>query len=609
MSLTLLSGYYRCRRTGNEIHGEAKLHPDVPRLGPYRQSNAATPLNAFPIGYFLSRFLAVLLTLLIAIAAVLPGHAIAKIYYVDAKKGDDTWPGDEDKPLRSIARASELLVAGDKALIREGVYHEQIMGGRSGTREEPIVYEGVSRSKVILRGSVHVTDWERNGNVWVKRGIDFKTSANAFVMVDEKKMLKRTESLRGLVKGTFHLAADGSYTIRLWNDEDPNRHHRVEVYKLDFAFNSGDEWGGTAKKWIILRNLTLEKYGTYGISTDCKHPGDNSHWELDRITVRYNNAEGVFHCLDDWFVHDCCFVRNLGHGCQLNGARIRFTRNFCAQNEWFGVTDDGGCGILIGPDATGHSCVVKDNVFMDNGDPNGYGCGIYLEGRSHDNHIENNLFIRGTSSGIGFFGSSRNTVVNNLFVNIAPGSEWRMAAAFAVDHSIEGAPTQSAGNLVAHNTVWGCPAPLAVPEPSRPLGPDELNRFVNNLFVGCGFLWPLSTSPVVDLQGNGFFSCPKEVARDRQSLKAWLKNLRVHLQKERFIGYHRNNLFGPAPGLTDPANGDYRPKPGSPLIDAGIQWEGLGRDRHGNKRPYGRAPDIGAYEFVPVSPERREIHR
>ncbi len=52
-----------------------------------------------------------------------------------------------------------------------------------------------------------------------------------------------------------------------------------------------------------------------------------------------------------------------------------------------------------------------------------------------------------------------------------------------------------------------------------------------------------------------------------------------------------HNYTGENPGLVDPANLDFRPKPGSPLIDAGREIPGF---TDGFK---GKAPDIGAYEF------------
>ena len=51
------------------------------------------------------------------------------------------------------------------------------------------------------------------------------------------------------------------------------------------------------------------------------------------------------------------------------------------------------------------------------------------------------------------------------------------------------------------------------------------------------------------------------------------------------------------PQFVDPANGDYRLKPGSPGIDAGVTIEAIGADLRGVKRPQGKACDVGAYEL------------
>ncbi|MFH1115836.1 MAG: right-handed parallel beta-helix repeat-containing protein [Pseudomonadota bacterium] len=526
------------------------------------------------------------------------GPVFARTFHVDAERGDDRGLGTREQPFSTIERASKILEPGDRALIHPGVYHEQIMAGKSGTGQAPIVYEGVDRDKVILRGSVRVTDWKKDGQCWVKRGLTPYTKINSFVMIDEKRLLKRLESADNLPEGRFHLDDQGVYTIRMKNDADPNRDHLVEVYELDFAFNSGDRWGGTAKKWIIVRNMTIEKYGANAISTDKEKPEDNSHWELDGLTVRYNGAEGVFHCLDDWRVHDCLFTRNGCHGCQLNGARIRFVNNICSENEWFGVNHDGGCGLLIGPDETAHSCVVTGNLLKDNGDPNGYGCGVYLEGRSYGNLIEGNTIVGGTASGVAFFGSSHNRVFNNVIRDVALQRDWQWAAAFVVDHSFEGPPTQSVANVVAHNTVNGCRSPVAVDVPKTAIGADGLNRFVNNIFSGCLTLGRLPHDPVITMEGNVLHSCPGRNAGAMESIRTRLEGARGVLPAfPGGPGTGQDIRMVTDPGFVAPEKGDFRLRPDSPLIHAGIPFADVVRDASGRRRAIGKPPDVGAYEY------------
>ncbi|NIA22189.1 MAG: carbohydrate-binding protein [Anaerolineaceae bacterium] len=73
-----------------------------------------------------------------------------------------------------------------------------------------------------------------------------------------------------------------------------------------------------------------------------------------------------------------------------------------------------------------------------------------------------------------------------------------------------------------------------------------------------------------------------------------------------------NNLYVPdlAAIFVNPDKGDYRLKPGSPAIDAGVAITSINRyDRAGRRRPTGKAVDIGPYEFVPpgAAPKSKPI--
>lgn len=61
------------------------------------------------------------------------------------------------------------------------------------------------------------------------------------------------------------------------------------------------------------------------------------------------------------------------------------------------------------------------------------------------------------------------------------------------------------------------------------------------------------------------------------------------------------------PLFVNAAGGDYREAAGSPTIDAGVSDQLGALDLAGNPRVFGTAPDIGAYEFVPVVPEIQSL--
>ena len=516
--------------------------------------------------------------------------ASAGEYHVDCVNGSDDSPGSREKPFKTITRASRVLKPGDKAIIHPGIYHEQVMGGTSGSKDSPIVYEGVDRDKVILQGSVALKDWRQQGNAWVRRGLKPITLVNAFVLVDEKHMLKKVDKPTNLPPGSFFVDPLGIYLIRLMNDANPNTDHKVEVYELDFAFNSGDRWGGTAKNWITMRNMTIEKYGAYGISSDVTKPFDNTNWVLNNLDIRLNHQAGIFACGDDWVVQNCVFQKNLVHGCQINGARVRFEKNVCSENECFGSSGYGGAGLLIGPDKTANSCLVISNDFSHNGDAvNGFGCGLYLEGRSFGNTITSNNINGNTHCGIGFYGSSRNLVINNVISNT--GSERRQdnIAAFLVGHSYEGSPTQSKDNLIAHNTVWKCPTPIQVYKPTETILSSEQNLFVNNIFAEYLFITPIHKNFGVETKNNAWFQARLDLKLTKENLKGMLD--------ENLASSHETTKFrGKNPEFTAPDKFDFRLKKGSPLIDSGQELKEVSSDKDGAKRPCGKAPDMGAYE-------------
>ncbi len=523
--------------------------------------------------------------------------ASATIYHVDVNSGDNSFPGTEEKPFKTINQASKVMEPGDKAIIHEGIYHEQIMGGKSGLPDKPIVYEGTNRDKVILQGSVTVRDWKKVGQVWFMVGLKPITRKNLFVMVDEKYKLKQVEQPHGMPEGSFCLDRDSNYFVRLAGDANPNTDHVVDVYELDLGFNAGDRWGGTAKKYIILRNMTIQKYGAYGVSAAPDQHEQNGHWELANLKCQFSSC-GVFSALDDWYIHDCQFLRNAIHGCQIDGCRVRFENNVSNENEYFGHSGYAGAGLLIGPNSWANSCEIKGNTFKDNGYPDGYGAAIYLEGRSRNNTVENNFIYGGTHAGICFYGSSYNKVFNNLLVDIAPKNTWELCAAFVVSHSREGVATQSVGNVIAYNTVYRCASPVALSKPESQIPQDQLNQFLDNVFSYCRRMLPKPSQSVAIFKNNGWFSCPEQYQKPPSNFEETVKNLYESYLISGVGSLDSSPIKGTDPLFENPSRQNFAPSQNSPLLDKATPLDFVKKDIRGISRPQGVAPDIGAYELT-----------
>jgi len=86
--------------------------------------------------------------------------AFSRTYYVNrahARASDDN-PGTQDRPLRTINRAAQLLQPGERVVVGAGVYRERVRPARGGAGPERMIgYEAAPGATVVLSGSEVVT--------------------------------------------------------------------------------------------------------------------------------------------------------------------------------------------------------------------------------------------------------------------------------------------------------------------------------------------------------------------------------------------------------------------------------------------------------------------
>jgi len=80
--------------------------------------------------------------LTILTALLLAPLALHAATYIVAPNGNDSNPGTEAQPLRTIQKAADVSAAGDTVRVRAGVYAENVTVKKSGTEGRPIVFEG-----------------------------------------------------------------------------------------------------------------------------------------------------------------------------------------------------------------------------------------------------------------------------------------------------------------------------------------------------------------------------------------------------------------------------------------------------------------------------------
>lgn len=94
--------------------------------------------------------------------------SFSKTYYVDntSAAADDSGPGDQARPFRSINQAAKVLQPGERVVIAAGTYRECVRPERGGDGPSRMIsYEAAPGARVLIKGSEILTDGWRQETV------------------------------------------------------------------------------------------------------------------------------------------------------------------------------------------------------------------------------------------------------------------------------------------------------------------------------------------------------------------------------------------------------------------------------------------------------------
>jgi hypothetical protein len=326
-------------------------------------------------------------------------------YYV-SRTGNDSNPGTEAQPWKTIQKAANTLVAGDSVLIKAGTYNERVSPRNSGTAGKYITYTSYPNDTVIIDGSgIDLPDdWGGLVDITEKSyikisGLQIKNAGphinNQGILVDKSSYIIIENNY------TYHTASSG---IGVW----VSSHIIIDGNEVERACDGGIQECITV---AITDNFEIKNNhvhhcfpgplgGGEGIdSKDGSHDGKvyNNHvhdmerlgiyvdaWDKHTYNIEiYNN---IVHDIDN---HDCytlasergglleniTLYNNIGYNAGENGITVSFNGDVAVQpiknitiinnTLYKNGSPNWGGGIVVG-NAYVQNIVIRNNILSQN---------------------------------------------------------------------------------------------------------------------------------------------------------------------------------------------------------------------------------------------------
>jgi parallel beta-helix repeat protein len=150
-------------------------------------------------------------------------------YYYVSSRGNDSNPGTESLPWRTLAKAASMATANVTVFIKQGTYRERLVPMNSGTADAPIIFTSFPGDSVIITGAgmTPPIGWWA-GLIWIQglqhikisglrvinstsTGIDFEGCSYVTI---EKNYIDSTYSPGIKVYGSDNVVVDGNEVVR-----------------------------------------------------------------------------------------------------------------------------------------------------------------------------------------------------------------------------------------------------------------------------------------------------------------------------------------------------------------------------------------------------------
>ncbi len=325
----------------------------------------------------------------------------ANSYYVETS-GNDSSPGTETQPWRTIQKAANTLIAGDTVFIKAGTYNERVIVQNSGTSNNYIVFSNYQNDNVIVDGNG--ISW---GGSW--NGL-FDISDKGYIQISGLK-IKNADYGGIWIENSDHIIIENNYTyntfssgIGVWNSS----YVTLNNNEIELACNDGEQECITISNSfnceISQNNIHDNGSGANGGEGIDVKQGSHDINVFKNIVHHLNERIGIY--ADAWDAHtyNINIYQNIVHDCGNNGMVVQsemggtieyvsFYNNIVYRNKWDGIT----VGSVTASDTVSstpvrHIKIINNSLYKNGEILNGWGFGILVDNPdAKDITIRNNI--------------------------------------------------------------------------------------------------------------------------------------------------------------------------------------------------------------------------
>jgi parallel beta helix pectate lyase-like protein/dockerin type I repeat protein len=319
-----------------------------------------------------------------------PAAGATPTFYV-SPDGNDANPGTEAQPWLTIQKAANTLAAGQRVLIMEGTYRDNVVMTRDGSPSQPITFANYPGHAPVIDG----TDWTGTGGL-------FHLDNAAYVTLSGLSLINAARSNQSAIRAehTQGLTIENCYTYNSASSGAKIRYCSDLVIRgneFEQACLTGDEETITITRGT--HNVLIE--GNY--LHDCQKEGvDIKHGSYDvqvlGNTIVNQASQGLY--ADSWDdpTWNILYARNvildsgmgLGVSAEQGGllSDVRFENNV--------VSNTTGPGMFVSDWGGGETHPIDGVTFVNNTVSNAgtdWGAGMYVGNTEAENIVvRNNLF-------------------------------------------------------------------------------------------------------------------------------------------------------------------------------------------------------------------------